>query len=231
MKAVGYLRVSTDQQVSEGLGLEVQAEALAAYCEREGITLVETYRDEGISGAETISGRPALAAALVAVEDGDAEALIVYRLDRLARTLILQETIIERVKARGGRVISTAEADVDADDPTRVMVRQILGVIAQYERALISQRLQAGRAAKASRGGYAYGAPPYGYRAEDGTLVPVEDEQKVIARILGLRAEGLALRAISERLNVEGVEAPRAGRWNHDTVGQILRRERDKVQG
>lgn len=224
MKVSGYIRVSTDRQAEEGLGLVVQEQAIRAFCDEHGYELVSLHRDEGISGGEGITGRPGLAAALVEVEDGGADALAVYRLDRLARSLLLQETILERVKARGGRIVSVTEADVDADDPTRILVRQVLGAIAQYEKALISQRLQGGRAAKAARGGFAYGAPPYGFRAEAGTLVPVEAEQRVIGRILELRGEGRTLRDIADTLVGEGVQPPRSGRWHPTTVHRVLRR-------
>lgn len=222
---VAYLRVSTVAQAEDGLGLEVQAEAISEWARKNGHTIVATHRDEGVSGAKEQADRPGLSAALAAVEDS-AEALVVYRLDRLARHLVVQETIMEHLAKRGRRVFSTTEADVDDVDPTRVLVRQILGVIAQYERGLITARLQAGRRLKASRGGYAFGSPRFGTRAdaEARELAPDDAEQRAIARMVELRTAGRSLREVVEAMNAEGWPSKRGGRWHTETVRRVLAR-------
>lgn len=221
---VGYLRVSTAAQAEDGLGLDIQEQAIREWCSREGHRLLDMFRDEGISGAKEQADRPGLAAALAMVED-NAEALVVYRLDRLARHLVVQETILEQLGHKQRRVFSVTEADIDDTDPTRVLVRQILGVISQYERGLITARLQAGRRLKASRGGYAgYGSPRFGQRAEEHELAPEPAEIETIARIVELREAGGTLRSITAALNDEGRPAKRGGRWHTETVRRILAR-------
>jgi DNA invertase Pin-like site-specific DNA recombinase len=88
----------------------------------------------------------------------------------------------------------------DPDDPMRTALRQMIGVVAQLERGMIAARLRAGRRAKAEVGGYAYGAPRYGLRAEDGVLVADAAEQRAIARARELREDGASLREIAATL-------------------------------
>lgn len=96
----------------------------------------------------------------------------------------------------GSRVYSVDTGEVmedDPDDPMRTALRQMVGVFAQMERGMIAARLRAGRRRKHAEGGYAYGGPPYGFRAERGALVPVPHEQAIVCRMSELRAEGLSL--------------------------------------
>ena len=132
--AVGYVRVSTQEQV-EGFGLEVQEKAIRDHAKANGLRLVSLCRDEGQSGSNGLDTRTGLSEALVALESGRAKALVVYRLDRLARDLLLQETLIARLRQAGAEVLSVSEPDVDGGgaEPTRDLVRQVLGAIAQYD--------------------------------------------------------------------------------------------------
>lgn len=219
--AVGYVRVSTVEQVA-GHGLEVQEQAIRAWCKKNRLRLVATYRDEGQSGSNGIEDRVGLAGALGALKAGEGEQLVVYRLDRLARDLILQETLIERLREQGTPVVSaTEDVETDTDDPTRVLIRQVLGVIAQYEKSVIRGRMMAGKAAKREAGGYVGGTVPYGFRLVDGQVLPDPDEQVVVALVGRMAASGLSLRAIGAELNRRG-HRPRSGdAWHPNTVRRI----------
>jgi hypothetical protein len=103
-------------------------------------------------------------------------------------------------------------------------IRTILGGLGDYERELIALRLRSGRRRKHERGGYAYGAPPYGYRSEDGDLVPVDDEQATIARIRELHSTGHSLRSIAAVLSAEGRRPKRRDRWHPATLAKIIAR-------
>jgi Resolvase, N terminal domain/Recombinase len=153
----------------------------------------------------------------------------VYRLDRLARDLILQETLLREIAAQGGRVFSTfaSEQEViedDPDDPSRRLIRQVLGAVSEYERSLIRLRLHNGRRRKHERGGYAFGSPGYGWRAEAKELVPEPSEQAALARIRQLRATGQSVRAIAAVLTDEGHQPKRGGQWHPETVRRICAR-------
>jgi len=220
--------VSTAEQVN-GFGLEVQEQAIRSYLKDAGHRLLAVLRDEGQSGSNGLDTRVGLAEALTRLEAGEAQVLVVYRLDRLARDLILQETTIERLKAAGVGVESVTEPDIDSDDYTRVLVRQVLGAIAQYERAVIRSRMAAGRAAKRASGGYAGGRPPYGWRAEGGGLVEDEAEQAVLALILGGRGAvpPKSYRELCTELTAAGHEAPGGGPvWHPIAVQRIAARAR-----
>lgn len=208
-----------------GFGLEVQEQAIRQYTKDSDVRLIAIARDEGQSGSNGLDTRLGLADALTRLEAGEAEMLVVYRLDRLARDLILQETTIERLKVSGVRVVSVTEPDVDSDDHTRVLVRQVLGAIAQYERAVIRARMAAGRAAKRSAGGYAGGRPPFGWKATGGALVEDPDEQAALRLILDGRAAGRSYRALCADLTGAGHAPPAGGStWHPVAVQRVVRR-------
>ncbi|HXF72501.1 MAG TPA: recombinase family protein [Actinomycetota bacterium] len=220
-RAIGYARVSTAEQV-QGFGLEVQERAIREWARSNRIRLLGVERDEGAPGSNGLDQRPGLARALARLEAGQAECLVVYRLDRLARDLVLQETTVRRLERRGRRVVSVTEPSVDGDDPTRILVRQVLGALAQYERAVIQARMAAGREAKRARGGYVGGRPPYGFLARRGALEPVPEEQAAIALARELRRRGASYREIARRLSEAGYAPKGGGVWWPAQVGRLL---------
>lgn len=226
MNLTAYTRVSTAGQVTDGDGLETQADTITRWAEDHGHRIASWHTDEGESGSNGVATRAGLADALDAVTDG----LVVARLDRLARDLILQEQLLADVRRRGGRVYSCAPAedaylDDDPADPSRRLIRQVLGAVAEYERAMIRARMVAGARRKAAAGGYAYGSPPYGWKAQNRELVPVPHEQDQIAIITALAAQGCSLRQICATLTASGSRA-RRGAWSPMTVSRILHRAR-----
>jgi DNA invertase Pin-like site-specific DNA recombinase len=89
---------------------------------------------------------------------------------------------------------------------------------------MIALRMRSGRRRKHEHGGYAYGAPAFGYAAEARTLAPIEHEQEAIVRIIELRARGLTLREIAIALETEAIRTKRGGRWHPKVVRDILNR-------
>jgi DNA invertase Pin-like site-specific DNA recombinase len=223
VRVVVYLRVSTDKQAEDGLGLDVQRKAITAWAKDAGHRIVATFQDAGVSGCSGLKDRPGLASAFREMEAGTADALVVYRLDRLARRLALQMTWIEQVESAGRAVISVTEPDV-GEDEMRTLVRQIMGAIAEYERETIRRRMATGRALKAERGGYAYGSPPYGWETAGKELVPDPAEQAVIARMTRLRDGGASFRDVADALNADGVAPKRGAAWHPMTVRRALAR-------
>lgn len=227
MRVVGYVRVSTDRQVEEGLGLEVQERAIRAWARSGGHRVVALARDEGVSGCRDEAGRRGLSEALGLIEDGKADALVVHHLTRLARLLHVQEAALARVWMAGGRAFAVDMGEVhqdDPDDPMRTAMRQMVGVFSQLERASIAARLRAGRRLKAERGGFAYGAPGYGWQAENRELVVDQAEALVVARIGELHAEGSSLRTIARTLDAEGHRPRRGERWHPTVLARLVRR-------
>jgi DNA invertase Pin-like site-specific DNA recombinase len=236
MRLIGYLRVSTARQAKRE-GLPVQREAIEEWAAEDGHQIVGWQTDAGLSGTTDLEDRMGLEAALEAVSNGEADGIAVWKLDRLSRDMGLQEWLIRDIrKHRGGDVFSTMDSEADslADDPKdpgRKLQRQIMGAIADYERAMIALRMAAGRDRKRQGGGYAGdGAPRYGLQSVDRQLEPDADEVAVIQDIMRMRREGLSLRQIAASLQADGVPTPygrrngKAPKWGPQTVANILER-------
>lgn len=194
--AVGYIRVSTETQL-DGYGPEIQRTAVAELAAAEGITIAAMYTDDGISGSEDLDVRVGLADALNALADHPI--LIVPRLDRLARDLILQESVLADAWRAGAEVISCSATERiychpdNPDDPARTLIRQVLGAVAAYERGMIRLRLTRGRRRLLAATGYAGGPQPYGWTDEA--------ERAVLAAVTHARAAGCTWRDIATDLN------------------------------
>lgn len=218
-KAVGYLRVSTDEQT---LGPEAQRAALERWCTQHGVTLVAVFVDQGVSGGADLDKRPALLAAVAALKEYGAGVLLVAKRDRLARDTMLA-AMVERLVEREGATISTADGTGEGGTPEAVLMRRIVDAFAEYERLLIKARTKAALAVKRSRG-ERIGAVPFGYRlAADGVHLEADaGEQESLTLMRQYRAEGLTLRAIAARLDAQGL-LPRSGKnWHPNTVARAL---------
>ena len=217
-RAVAYVRVSGESQAEAG-GPDRQREKIAASAAARGFEIADWYEDLGVSGAKDLEDRPGLGSLLLAVEHNGFEAVFVERLDRLARDLVVQERIIADFQGRGFTLISADEGDdLLSNDPSRKLIRQIFGAIAEYDRCTLNLKLAAGKRRAKSQGKRAGGRLPYGVRA---------GEKAILARMLELRAQGLWHEQVAERLNAEGLK-PRYGdkgaRWHGRSVGRILNR-------
>lgn len=232
MKLIPYLRVSTDRQADEGTGLDVQSDAIRRWAKANGHTLTKAYTDRGVSGAKELEHRPRLMDAIGALKARQAGGLVVYRLDRLARDLIVQESLLAEMRRLGAQVFTTSPAEAgyledDPTDPSRRLIRQVLGAVAEYERAMTALRLRSARDRKRELGEYAgFGSPAFGLRSEGGNLVPADDEQRAIRRIVELRSDGASLPVIASTLAAEGVTSKRGGPWHPTTISRVLARHR-----
>jgi DNA invertase Pin-like site-specific DNA recombinase len=231
MRLVAYLRVSTQEQATSGSGLDVQREQVTTWADANGHDVVSWFVDEGISGSHGLESRPGIFDAMSALSD--AEGLVVPKLDRLARSLAVQETLLAQADRLGAQVFSADDAENeylnDDDEPTRRLIRQVLGAVAEWERGMIAARMKAGRHHRAREGMYAFGSPPFGWRSQrterGARLVPVDTEQATLARMRELRAQGLNLTDIADTLSREGHRTKRGGTtWNPGTVSRLLRR-------
>lgn len=218
---VGYIRVSTEEQ---HLGPEAQRAALDAWCNAHGATLVAVHLDLGVSGGAPLDRRPALLAALDSVTDHGAGVLLVAKRDRLARDVVLA-AMVERLAERHGARVQSADGTGNGEGPEAMLMRGIVDLFAQYERAVIRARTRSALAVKRSKGERT-GQVPYGYRlADDGTHLEVDPtEQRVVNLIAALRADGVSYRAIADRLNSDDVPS-RGERWHHTTIHRVASRD------
>lgn len=228
LRIVGYARVSTARQVEHGLGLDIQERAIRSWCKAGGHRLVAIHRDAGVSGSNGVEDREGLSLVLEALRGRRADGVALLRLDRLARSLSVQEATLAVMWRLGARVFATESGEVladDPDDPMRTAMRQMVGVFAELERRTLVKRLTDGRRRKAELGGFAaFGSPPLGTRAEGGRLVPDERETAAVSRIRELHAAGASLRAIATTLEAEGHRPKRSTRWHPQSLARVIAR-------
>lgn len=207
-RVVGYVRVSTEDQVESGAGLAAQRSAIALECERRGWDCVHVYEDAGVSG-KSLNGRVGLLAALEAVESGKADALVVAKLDRLSRSLLDFAGLMER--SRQGRWSLVAlDLGVDTTSPQGELMATVLASFAQFERRLIGVRTREALAEKRAAG-VRLGRPRV-------LSAPT------LALVGSLRAEGRTLSAVADELNHRHVPTGHGGRWHPTTVRRLVLR-------
>src|SRR5215211_5894520 len=205
MRVVGYVRVSSKNRGQQVESRPAQERAIRAWAKAEGHRLVGVYVDEGVSGANGLEDRVGLPEAMQAIEDGRADGLVVRELDRLHRDLLVQENLFAdlwRLRPEV-QVFSTKAGEQqncvrdDPEDPSRRLIRHVLGATADYVRALTIARMAAGKRRKQEAGGFVGGVPPFGWRSQNRELVEDQDEQTTLARIAELHGQGSSLRAIA----------------------------------
>jgi DNA invertase Pin-like site-specific DNA recombinase len=204
-----YVRVSSIRQAEEGLSLEAQERTLVAQAEADGY-LVEVIREEGRSG-KSIRNRPQLISALTRLNKGEASALYVTRLDRLARSLSDLLSIVSQADKKTWR-LRILELNLDTRTAQGRLVLSMLGAVADFERSLISSRqkdVHAERRAKGEVWGVTKGSKP---------LTP-DSTRKLV---LSLHSEGKSLRAIASRLTFDQVPTAKGGVWHASTIKHLV---------
>src|SRR5918995_4008909 len=201
-----YLRVSSEEQRDRET-IEIQADFLDQYRSLYELEVAEIYKDDGVWGTIPLHERPEGRRLLEDAKEGKFGALLVYRLDRLGRSLLVIVDAHDRLQEAGVALRTTTEP-VDTSTPSGRLIFQMLASFAEYERGTIKERTQAGLH-RAFRAGKQMGCIPYGYDvASDGAFVVVEDEARVVREIIANIAAGATLYSEAKRLNDESVPAP-----------------------
>jgi len=152
MKAIGYLRVSTSHQAESGLGLEAQEIAIQRFCDQTGLQLCSVHQDAAVSGKSALSDRIGLMRAIAEMKEKDIKYLVVYRMDRLSRSMMISLGLEQTLSKFGGRVLSCNNEGTENDDASSVMMRRIFQATGEYESAVISARVSAAMNAAKERG-------------------------------------------------------------------------------
>lgn len=214
-KAYAYLRVSGRGQVG-GDGFTRQRLAIKEYAAKNGIKIVQVFEEKGVTGTADLVDRPALSALMIALHGNGVKVVLIEALHRLARDLMVQESIIADFKRNGFELISVQEPDLCNDDPSRKLIGQIMGAFCEYEKTMIVLKLRGARQRmKAKTGEQVEGAKPYGH---------YDGEQAILDRIQTLRAGGLGFDRIAAALNAEGLQPRRGAKWHGWAVNKILSR-------
>jgi DNA invertase Pin-like site-specific DNA recombinase len=221
-KAVSYLRVSGKGQV-DGDGFPRQRDAIARYARQHGIEVSAEYRDEGVSGTRDLENRDGLRDLITRLRTNGVRLVLVENATRLARDLMVSEIILRECRELGVSVIaadSGTDLTVGDDDPTRKLIRQVLGAVAEFEKSVLVAKLRAARVRKRRTQGRCEGRKPYGARV---------GESDVIERILTLRRKPrkgarLSFAGIAATLNAENAPTRTGRPWAAGTVRQIAMR-------
>jgi DNA invertase Pin-like site-specific DNA recombinase len=221
-KAVSYLRCSGLGQV-DGDTWDRQSAAIAKYAKSHGLAVVDEFRDAGVSGTKDLDNRPGLAALLDRVESNGVRMVLVENASRLARDLMISEVILQQLTSAGCKVIaadSGTDLTADSDDPTRRLIRQVLGAVAEFDRRVTVMKLRAARERRRARGERCEGRKPFG---------ALPGERETLLRIRELRrkpphGKRCSLQQVCDALNAEA-RSTRSGKpWTKQSVNRILGR-------
>ncbi len=222
MKAVGYVRVSTQGQAEEGVSLDAQESKVRAWAELNGAEEVVIFRDEGISGKRA-DNRPGLNAAIEAVGKGDA--LVCYSLSRLSRSTKDTLGLADLLTKKEADLVSLSER-IDTTTAAGKMVFRMLAVLSEFERDQISDRTRFALAHKKAQGEKTGGDVPFGYSAQDGKLFRDPEEQEAVRLILDLRGRGTSLRKIGKALEAADISRKKGSPcWHPQAVLRVIERE------
>jgi len=206
-RTITYRRVSTNEQADSGLGLAAQAASIARTIEARGWAITAELADEGLSGSVAPTARPALASALRMLAVGDADALVVAKLDRATRSVGDLCHLLDLSDRQGWDFVAL-DLGIDTSTPMGRAMAQMAGVFSELERKMIGQRTSdAMQALKAS--GHRLGRP-------------IEQAADVRRRIAAERSDGRSLRSIARGLNADCVPTARGGTWHASTICRVL---------
>ena len=201
-----YMRVSSEEQREAGT-IQTQRAELERHAAARGFEVFDVYGDDGVSGTIPLHERPASARLLEDAKRDAFESVLVYRLDRLARTQLAILDAADRLE-RVGVALRSATEHYETATPAGRLMFQMLGSFAEFERESIRQRTRDG-VYRALRAGKRTGALPYGYTVDEaGMLAILPEEAAIVQQIFERLASGSTLYAEAKRLNTLGLPAP-----------------------
>lgn len=210
IRVVTYLRVSTSEQADSGLGVEAQRIAVSTEVVRRGWVEVAEKADLGASG-KGMTGRAGLQEALTMLSHGEADALVVAKLDRLSRSLLDFANLMALAKAESWNLIAL-DLGIDLTTPAGEFLASVMASAAQWERRIIGQRTKDALAVRKAEG-VRLGRPP-------------SIDQIIVDRIVTESRQGMSMAEIARRLTAEAVPTARGGAtWYPSTVQTVLRRQ------
>lgn len=220
-QAIGYVRVSTQKQVDDGVSIDAQISKIQAWASLNDYQLINIFVDEGISGKGT-ANRPQLNEALELLEKGNA--FVFYSLSRVSRNVIDTINIGDQIRKKGADMVSLSEK-IDTTGASGRMIFNLLAVLNQFERDQIAERTKLA-IGHLRDNGKVFSHTPFGYDRNDHDLIPNTLEQATIATMKQLTRSGYGARKIATHLNKQGIKSKHGGKWYAKTVDQVLKREK-----
>jgi DNA invertase Pin-like site-specific DNA recombinase len=198
-----------------------------------GWEVAGVFTEAAVSGSRGLEDRPAMLEAIAALGKGGV--LLVAKSDRIGRLDPLPMAMIEAaVRRKGARIVSAAGEGTENDDPSSILMRQMVDAFGEYERLVIKARTKAALGAKRKRGEKTGGAIPYGWMLGEEkpgangktikTLVPCAAEQEVLGLMKTLRAARMTLVEIAAELTARGIERREGGEWEHSYISRLLKK-------
>jgi len=227
MNVYDYLRVSGSSQVERD-GFVRQREAISRFRDKHNLVCLGEFSEKGVSGTVDGMDRPTFADMLQKAEalaDFKIEAIVVENMDRLARDLMVSEFLLRECRDRNlkvfcadqGVLIDMAQSDAD---PTRILMRQILGALSQWEKSKLVAKLRSAKQRnRVLKAGWTEGKKPYGHHPGEGDILKAMKEY---------REKGFSYEDIAIELNAAGHFTRHGKRWSNDTVNSVLNRKRIK---
>lgn len=236
VNVVGYIRVSTMGQVKEGYSLGEQLDEIERFCDDNGFNLIDTFKDEGKSGAKTDENereieRDGLLDMLGRLKEGDIKYIVVLSTNRLWRSDMVKMIIHRELKRYKVDIksVDVPTYSIYENNPTDVLINGVMEVLDRYERLEITRKLKRGRRKKAEGGGYSGGGAPYGYKAVRGVKVleVVPGEAQVVRRVFELAGgcQDMTLWEMASQLTLEGYRGRNGKDIGPMMVKRILDRE------
>jgi len=224
-RAIGYIRVSTQEQAKDGTSLARQEAQIKAYCELNGIAGVEIIADRGFSGFK--ANRPGFKKLVELCKAGAVSVVIVYDQARLARSIQISAEFFADIVRKGGVKLVSVTENFDTSTPAGQLQVNMMASFNQHYRDEISYKTKAALSHKKKNGEKTGGVIPFGYSLVNGRyLMPLPGEQETIKNMNSLRAAGYSLREIVAHLAERGIKTKSGGeKWHSQTVKQILDRQ------
>jgi len=219
MKAIGYVRVSTDKQVREGVSVENQVERIRDFCERDNLELVDIIRDEGISGGKNRSRR-GFVNLLEKIEIDEIDAVVLYSLERLSRDM-LTILSLERFLDEYEVTLYTVEGKIDTSTIDGWMSFSMKAFMGEMERRQVRSRTKKAME-HMKKNGRVVGDIPFGFKREGDLLVEIPGEQSIITQINEMYSRGMNLSSIVRTLNGEGIKTRSGNEWDTTQVRRLI---------
>ncbi len=224
MKAAGYVRVSTEDQVKEGLNLEEDRQRIREKCEAAEWELTDIFDDGGLQGDDP--DRPGLLAMLASLDDLDV--VVIRSVERLSRSPGLWELIAASFVAADTLLVSFLTGPVDLETPQGEFIAGMFAQMGRFEKRITGQRVKQARAARLREGKVPGGSAPYGYRWQDKGLVEVPAQADIVRRIFRDTAAGVSQRALVRSFDAEGIltapwRSTPAKPWTQSGIRRVLK--------
>ena len=227
MKAIGYARISKDEEGS--ISLDYQTSEIRKYAITNELDLIDIEIDNGISG-KSISTRPAVQRVLQLVDAKAIDAVVVFKSDRMSRDGLESLQIEKLFLKRQVQYHSVAEGCITSDSVDDEFMSYIRAGLNQRERKLISYRTKKALARKKEKGERISGKPPFGYYfTPDGMVVPDNHEQLIIRTVRKISEDGMSIRCIQRKLTKDGFYSRNGNKLSVATIHGILKRQEREI--